>query len=266
MKLCCSSYSYARALAAGRLTHLEWVDLCGRELMLDGVEFVRSHFPRLDTEYVAQLKKLCADRCLTVACLDHDVPFDASDVDRHVASLTNTLEIAAGLGAPLVRIHAGTVAGSPLLAWRELIRGLSACCIQAKQYNITFALQPQAASPVGSPVEVKRAFKECDSAWLRLAATPEMFNGLSKDGWDEALGATVIVGAPMHRLDTFGADEATDYLQVLTSLWQRRYRGFISVVYTGDEDEREAVARGVSWLRGILAKDALKAAATFAGD
>ncbi|MBV8163826.1 MAG: hypothetical protein JOZ91_06120, partial [Candidatus Eremiobacteraeota bacterium] len=84
MKLCCSSYSYARALAAGRLTHLEWVDLCGRELMLDGVEFVRSHFPRLDTEYVAQLKKLCADRCLTVACLDHDVPFDASDVDRHV--------------------------------------------------------------------------------------------------------------------------------------------------------------------------------------
>jgi sugar phosphate isomerase/epimerase len=260
MKLCCSSHSYARTLAAG-LTHLEWVDLCAGELMLDGVEFVRSHFPRLDTEYVAQLKKLCADRSLTVACLDHDVPFDASDVDRHVAMLTNTLEIAAGLGAPLVRIHTGPVAGSPALAWRELVRGLGACCIQAKQYNITFALQPEVGSPVVSPTDVKRAFKECDSAWLRLAATPQMLIGAARDAWDDALSAAVIVIAPMGRLDTFGADETTDFLQVLTALWQRRYRGFLSVAYAGDEDERQAVARAVTWLRGILAKDALKAAA-----
>lgn len=261
MKLCCSSYSYARMLAAGELTHLEWVDLCAGELMLDGVEFVRSHFPRLDTEYVAQLKKLCADRCLTVAGLDHDLPFDASDVDRHIALLTNSLEIAAGLGAPLVRIRAGPVAGSASLAWRELVRGLGACCIQAKQYNITFALHPEHGSPIGSPVDVKRAFKECDSAWLRLAATPLMLNGTERDAWDEALRAAVLVIAPMRRLDTFGADEATDYVQVLTALWQRRYRGFLSLAYAGEEDEREAVVRAVTWLRGILANNALKAAA-----
>jgi sugar phosphate isomerase/epimerase len=261
MKLCCSSHSYARTLAAGELTHLEWVDLCANELMLDGVGFVRSHFPRLDTDYVAQLKKLCLDRCLTIACLDHDLPFDASDVDRHVAMLTNSLEIAAGLGAPLVRIHVGPAAGSSALAWRELIRGLGASCIQAKQYNITFALQPQEGSPVASPTDVKRAFKECDSAWLRLAATPQTLTGAAREAWDDALSAAVIVVAPMQRLDTFGAEEATDYLQVLTALWQRRYRGFLSVEYAGEEDEREAVARAVTWLRGILAKDALKAAA-----
>lgn len=262
MKLSCSSHSYARMLAAGELTHLEWVDLCATELMLDGVEFVRSHFPRLDTEYVAQLKKLCADRCLTVACLDHDMPFDASDVDRHIALLTNSLEIAAGLGAPLVRVHAGPIAGSGALAWRELVRGLGACCIQAKQYNITFALHPEHDSPISSPIDVKRALKECDSAWLRLAATPYMLNGTARDSWDEALSAAVIVVAPMRRLDTFGADEATDYLQVLTALWQRRYRGFVSVAYAGGEDEKDAVVRAITWMRGILNKEALKTAAT----
>ncbi|HEV2037103.1 MAG TPA: sugar phosphate isomerase/epimerase family protein [Candidatus Eremiobacteraceae bacterium] len=262
MKVCCSSRSYARALAAGDLTQLEWVDLCANELMLDGVEFMRSHFPRLDTDYVAQLKKLCVDRWLTVASLHHDTPFEASDIDQHVAKLTNSLEVAAGLGAPIVRLRAGAPEGSPLLAWRELIRGLSAACIQAKQYNITFALEPHPDSLVSSPSDVKRAMKECDSAWLRLALSATMLGTWSRDEWSEALNSSAIVIAPMTQLDTFGADEGIDYLAVLTLLWQRRYRGFLSLEYLGREDEKDAVARAVAWLRGILAKDALKAAAT----
>jgi len=261
VKVCCSSHSYAQTLAAGDLTQLEWVDLCAGELMLDGVEFVRSHFPRLDTEYVAQLKKLCADRCLTVASLHHDSAFDASDVDQHVAKLTNSLEIAAGLGAPLVRLSAAPQTGSPVLAWRELIRGLSAACIQAKQYNITFALEPGELSAISTPADVKRAMKECDSAWLRLAATTTMLAGPSRDGWGEALPTSVIVVAPMARLDTYGADETIDYLGALTVLWQNSYRGFLSLEYRGSEDERDAVPRAVAWLRGILAKDTLKDAA-----
>jgi hypothetical protein len=249
-------------LASGNLTQLEWVDLCANDLMLDGVEFVRSHFPRLDTDYVAQLKKLCADRSLTIASFHHDSPFEASGVDQHIAKLTNSLEVAAGLGAPLVRIRAGQAHDSPVLAWRELIRGLSAACIQAKQYNITFALEPRAQSLVATPTDVRRAMKETDSAWLRLAATASMLGGHTRDEWSEALNSSVIAVAPMAQLDTFGADESIDYLSVLTFLWQRRFRSFLSLEYTGAEDEGDAVARAVAWLRGILAKDALKAAAT----
>jgi sugar phosphate isomerase/epimerase len=262
MKVCCSSHSYARTLAAGDLTQLEWVDLCANELMLDGVEFVRSHFPRLDTDYVAQLKKLCADRCLTVASFHHDTPFEVGDVDQHIAKLTHSLEVAAGLGAPLVRLRAAAAQDSPALAWRELIRGLSAACIQAKQYNITFALEPSLESLVATPTDVKRVIKECDSAWLRLAATAALTCGPARDEWSEALASSVIVVAPMTRLDTFGADEDVDYLAALTFLWQRRYRGFLSLEYRGAQDERDAVARGVAWLRGILAKEGLKLSAT----
>jgi hypothetical protein len=266
MKLCCSSQSYARTLASGELTQLEWVDLCANELMLDGVEFVRSHFPRLDTEYVAQLKKLCADRCLTVASFYHDATLEPSEVDQQVAKLTNSLEIAAGLGAPLVRIRVGPAHDSPVLAWRELIRGLSAACIQAKQYNITFALEPRAHTLVASPNDVKRAMKETDSAWLRLVATADMLSGPIRDEWSEALSSAVVAVAPMTQLDTFGADEGMDYLSILTFLWQRRYRGFLSLIYEGAEDEGDAVGRAVAWLRGILAKDALKAVALQASE
>src|SRR5215471_15285520 len=196
MKLCCSSHSYARVLASGDLTQLEWVDLCANDLMLDGVECVRSHFPRLDTDYVAQLKKLCADRCLTVASLYHDTPFETSDVDQHIAKLTNSLEVAAGLGAPLVRFQVGQAHDSPVVAWRALIRGLSAACIQAKQYNITFALEPRAESLVASPADLKRALKEADSAWLRFAVTAAALDERSRNEWSEALNLAVLAIAP----------------------------------------------------------------------
>lgn len=249
-------------LAARALTQLEWVDLCANELMLDGVEFARSHFPRLDTDHVAQLKKLCADRCLTVASLHHDLPFDPGDVDQEVAKIANSLEVAAGLGAPLVRLTVAAGDGAQAVAWRELVRGLKSACAQAKMYNITFALEPREGSLVASPADAKRAMKECDSAWLRLAPTAAQLGAQSRDAWIEALESAAIVIAPMSRLDTFGADETVDYLAALTLLWQQRYRGFLSLEYRGEEDERDAVARAVAWLRGILAKDALKAAAT----
>jgi len=208
MKLCCSSQSYAHMLASGDLTQLEWVDLCANDLMLDGVEFVRSHFPRLDTEYVAQLKKLCADRALTVASFHHDTPFEPSEIDQHIAKLTNSLEIAAGLGAPVVRIRAGQEQESPVLAWRELIRGLSAACIQAKQYNITFAFEPLAQSLVATPTAVKRPMKETDSARLRLAATASMHGWQPRDAWRVATNSAVFTVAPIAQLETLCADES----------------------------------------------------------
>lgn len=248
-------------MSAGDLTQLEWVDLCANELLVDGVEFSRAHFPRIDEDYVAQLKKLCADRCLTVASLHHETPFDVSDVDQHVEKLSASLDLAAGLGAPLVRLSAPRAGESSPIAWRELIRGLKHGCLHAKFRNITLALEPAAGSLVATPADAKRAMKECDSAWLRLAPSAVTLASGPSEEWNEALEFATIVVARMSRLDTFGADEGVDYIAALSALWQRRFLGFLTLEYRGAEDEGPAVARAVAWLRGILAKDTLKAAA-----
>lgn len=262
MKVCCNSHSYDKMLSAGELTQLEWIDLCANELSLDGIELAAAHFPRLDADYVAQLKKLCADRCLTVAGLQHDTPLDPAGIDDHILALERSLEIARSLGAPLVRFSVAPSLGSPAVAWRELVRGLKTACAGAKQHNVTLALEPRATSAVSSPPEAKRILKECDSAWLRLAPNACGLSAPLRDGWAEALENAVIAVAPMGALDTFGADESIDYIAALTFLWQQRFRGFLTLEYAGVEPERPAVARAVAWLRGILAKDALRAAAT----
>ncbi|MGH8163526.1 MAG: hypothetical protein ACREP1_04245, partial [Rhodanobacteraceae bacterium] len=69
MKLACSSTAFDRELRDGDLTQLEWIDRCARELAADGLVFDVAHFPRTDADYLAQVKKMCADLGLTVAAV-----------------------------------------------------------------------------------------------------------------------------------------------------------------------------------------------------
>lgn len=249
-------------LAAGALTQLEWVDLSAHELMLDGVEFAAAHFPRRDDDYLAQLKKLCVDRCLTVAAYYHDRPFDSSDADNSASELVESISSAAALGAPLVRFAAAAVSGSAGLGWRELVRGLKGACIDAKVRNVPLAIEPRPGTLVATPVDAKRVLKECDSAWLRFALPAGCLAGPQADEWNAALEDAIIVSAPVERLDTFGADEVIDYIAVLTHLWQKHYRGFLSLEYRGAAPETSAVRDSVAWLRSMIAKDTLQSAAS----
>ena len=69
MKLACASSSLHRDIERGELTQLEFFDLCARELACDGVVLDVRHFPRTDDDYLAQVKKMAADRGLTIAAL-----------------------------------------------------------------------------------------------------------------------------------------------------------------------------------------------------
>lgn len=263
MKLCCSSRSHSRLLGTGELTQLEWIDLCAHAWMLDGVDLYATHFPRTDDDYLAQIKKLCVDRCLTIAALGSGVQFGEEHVDEQIEEVKRWTDVAFALGAPLVHFACGAVRGSPGVAWRELIRGLKYVCVHAKARNVTLALRPAQLSLVASPADVKRALKECDSAWLRLALPTPLFASPQSAEWTELLEDAVFVPATATRLDTFGADETIDYLAVLTLLGQRAYRGFVSLEYAGAESEPSAVPRAVAWLREMLSRSVVRAVADF---
>lgn len=225
MKLCCSSHSYARVLQTGALTQLEWIDRCA-EIGVDGVDFGASHFPRTDSDYLAQLKKLCVDRGLTTAAVTLDMPFGGKDIDREASSLEEWIERALSLGAPVLRFACAIPSGSPGVAWRELIRGLKRASIVAKDRNVTLAIQARDATLVGTPAEVKRALKECDSAWLRAAPTLTQV-GSPDDEWIGLVDEAVIV---------LGRGEQGE-LAALAQLSSRRYIGFVSVESSGQDDD-----------------------------
>ena len=207
MKICCCSRSFEGALHSGALTQLEWVDRCA-ELALDGVDFAAAHFPRTDDDYLAQLKKLCADRGLTIAACTADGGFGSGDIDPQIARLNACIDLAAVLGAPLVRFACGAGSGSAGVAWRELIRGLKHVTLHAKERNVTLALQPDATSLVASASDAKRAIKECDSAWLRLALPLDCFAHDAQSEWPALFGDVVLAVAEQSIASTDAARRA----------------------------------------------------------
>jgi sugar phosphate isomerase/epimerase len=238
------------------LTQLEWIDLCANDLTLDGVDLSVEHFPRTDEDYLAQIKKLCTDRCLTVAAVNAGVALGAGDVDAQAQVLEHCIGIARGVGAPLLRVRCGSASASPGLAWRELIRALKAICAHAKLHNITLAVQPGQDTLIDSPAYVRRAFKETDSAWIRLAAYAADLASPAAADWSALLPSAVIAIARFAQLDTGGADQQVDYRHALAALAQAKYRGFVSLEYAGAEPEEAAVPRALSWLRSALLKPA----------
>ena len=229
MQLCCSTSSYQRTIAAGGLTQLEWVDRCAH-LPVDGVEFDARFFPRTDDDYLAQLKKLCADRCLTVASATASVSLGGDDVDSVLETFLPWIDRALALGAPLLRFESGLASGSPGIAWREFVRGLKVACAHAKSRNVTLAVQAGASGAlVASPGEVRRALKECDSAWLRVSMRAADLSGAAAAEWNDLLDETVI------------ATTETGVAEEIAALGRGGYRGFLALCYAGQRDEDEAV-------------------------
>jgi sugar phosphate isomerase/epimerase len=159
MKLGCSSTAFDEQLRSDRLTQLEWLDLCAHELAADGVVFDVRHFPRTDTDYLAQLKKMAADLGLTVAGLRHDGFFGNDEPHMEQA-----VEMAVALGAPLL---CAPLPAETAASWSEVQARLGSGTSIAKRLNVTLALRNAPHTHAATTHDMKRVTKEADSAWLR---------------------------------------------------------------------------------------------------
>lgn len=168
MKLACASSSVHHAIENGDLTQLEFLDVCARALACDGVVFDVRHFPRTDDDYLAQVKKMAADRGLTIAALA-----DAAFFTAGAAHVAEVLADAVALGAPIVAAPLGHETKS---SWTDQLERLNAATSLAKRSNVTLALRNAPQTFAGSTHDCKRVTKETDSAWLRYGPQPQTFD------------------------------------------------------------------------------------------
>jgi hypothetical protein len=171
MKLACASSSLHRDIERGELTQLEFLDLCARELACDGVVLDVRHFPRSDDDYLAQVKKMAADRGITIAALT-DAAFFTATPER----MDEILAWAVTLGAPLV---AAPLAREVDASWSEQLGRLGIATSLAKKRNVTLALRNAPGTFAATTHDCKRTAKEADSAWLRFGPEPARLDAAS---------------------------------------------------------------------------------------
>lgn len=248
MKLAGSSASFDGAIAARGLTQLEWLDLCARDLALDGVVFEARHFPRTDADYLAQLKKMATDLGLTVAALSCDSLLAGAPDTEPPAE--RWLGVASALGAPIALTRTPRSTADDPHAWSALVSAGKAAAGAAKDLNVTIGVRNAGGTLCASGADLRRLAKDIDSSWVRFALDVAALD--PPEPLDAALPKTVVATHDSRSLDPLGADEA-DLGGVLRTLGD--FRGFLVVDFVGAGVESEPLARLFHWARSVLAKE-----------
>jgi L-ribulose-5-phosphate 3-epimerase len=255
MKLGCSSWSFHKAIAAGRLSLTDWLDLCSRELALDGVELLDLHFPTTDAPYLRETKRRCAELYLTIACVSVSNDFGhptASERDRELLRVKRWVDVAHFLGTPVLRVFAGwPLAGQKESLWPSMIRCLRESAEYAQERGVVLGLENHNSGGfVATADDVERALADVGSPWLRLCLDTGDYDDPA--AIQRTVGHAVHVHAKLYELDDRGTDKRLDWPAVIATLRAAGYRGFLSIEYEGSEDAEAAVPRGVSYLRRLF--------------
>ena len=235
MKLACASGALDYSFAGGDLTQLEFLDLCAHELTCDGVVLDVRHFPRTDGDYLAQVKKMSADRGLTVAGLA-DSAFFASDELR----MDRIFETALAVGGPLI---AGELMKESAGSWSEQLVRLNAATSRAKSFNVTLALRNASGTFAAGAHDCKRVTKEADSAWLRFGPHASAFG--SADDASELASNSVLLWS--------GAGDADDRSVAEILRCFPNFRGHLAIDAFGHSCDVAAVRRTLRAWRAALA-------------
>jgi sugar phosphate isomerase/epimerase len=224
MKLACSSTAFDELLRSGELTQLEWIDLCAHELSADGLVLDVRHFPRTDTDYLAQVKKMAVDLGLTVAALRHDGFFDADETH-----IEQAVEMALAVGAPLL---SAPLPPETVMSWSDVQARLGTATSVAKRLNVTLAIRNVPHTYAGTTHDMKRVSKEADSAWLRYGPDFCAFDVGSEP--EEILTKCVIAWYDARQC---GADQVQPTARMLS-----HFRGFLAL----DDAEGRATIESMS--------------------
>lgn len=275
MKLGCSSWSYHALFRSGQIDLLEWLRICAEDLEVDGVELLDLHFRTTDPIYLRDVKKLCTDLQLTISGIA--VSNDFGPDERRAAEIAKVREwcdVAAYLGAPVVRVFAGWVPPQPLephpgvlvtafrrlfgephrntrRLWSDVTWAIRQCADYASERGTTVALQNNRSDGiVGTPYHVEQCLRDVGSPWLRLCLDPADL--ADRLGIEAALSRVVQVHARMQDVAEDGSDPTAHWPELLRMLRLGNYRGFVHIDYEGAEDPTTAVPRAARYLRGLL--------------
>ncbi|HLJ92598.1 MAG TPA: sugar phosphate isomerase/epimerase family protein, partial [Gemmataceae bacterium] len=270
--LCCLSLSFRPEFQARQMSDLSFIDLCSR-LNLDGVDFNLSSLQALEKDHLKKIKKSCLEHGLTIACIGVSNDFGRPPEQQEMVQdqIRQGLDAAQFLGAPVVRLFAGTVRDGDTreAVWKRCVVGLRRAAEYAEKVGVMAALQNHNHKNVTSTgADVVRLLDEVNHAWCsHILDTGQYLGSLGASGAkaddaqrhnvyqsiQQTAARAVLVRAKLYRLRS-GKEEWLDYDRIFKILRSVQFNGFVSLVYEGwsDMDAMHAVPAGVKFLRNYL--------------
>jgi gluconolactonase len=288
MKLSNYALSYASAIKQGQMTLFDFLAIC-RELGLEGASLSLGELSDTKVETLAKVRRAYLDHGLSVSIVAVTTNFGHSDRARHEAQLKEArtaIDVAAFLGAPLIRIFAGSAANAQdqPRAWAQAVAAVRQLCDEGERVGVPLGLQNHNHGALcGTGDDVKRFIQEVNHPNLTYVLDCGQFVGSGgasgKATRGEQVSATAhyesirqtaalarYVRVKFYNPRPDGSDPIVDYARVFEILRSAHYPGFLDIVYephvAGGESIRTAIPKIVGFLRRLMASGAQAAAPT----
>jgi sugar phosphate isomerase/epimerase len=261
IKLSCNLYSFNAPLRSGELTLEQAIDFCA-ELGFEAVDPTGYYFPGHPAPpadaYVHAIKRRAFLNGLGVSGTgvrnDFTVP-DAPARAADVAHVERWVEVAAKLGAPVLRVFDGRAeAKGPsreqMTDW--VVEAFRECAAHGELYGVMIAYQNH-DELLKTAAEVLALRERVASPWFGLNV--DVGSLRTADPYQEIarLAPYACTWQIKERLYRSGQEEKTDLRQVFGILKRAGYRGYAPLETLGPGDAREKVRRFLAEVREALA-------------
>ncbi|MEI6845893.1 MAG: sugar phosphate isomerase/epimerase family protein, partial [Candidatus Firestonebacteria bacterium] len=260
-----SIWSHHNSLLKGKISHTEWLKMCGEELKVDGVELLDFGFQksfknrRIPREpELKKIKKLCADLQLSIYLVSCGNNFGFSDkklLKKEITYVKKWVDVAFYLGAPVLRFFAGRPVPKEKreAGWKSLIYAVRECVKYAEKKGIVFAVENHNHGGfISTSADYFRLKKAVKSPYFKLCLDTGNFVDLYK-----SIGRTLkeapVVHAKLYKVMS-GKEKKLDYEKIFKLLKKNKYNGFLSIEYEGEENEFKAGKNSVKYLKRMIEK------------
>jgi sugar phosphate isomerase/epimerase len=261
IKLSCNLYSFNAPLRSGEMSLEQVVDFCA-ELGFDAVDPTGYYFPGHPEppadEYLHAIELRAFRNGLDISGTgvrnDFTVP-DAAKREADVAHVKRWVEVAAKLGAPVLRVFDGRgEAKGPtrdeMTAW--VVEAFRACAAHGERHGVVIAYQNH-DELLKTADEVLGLRQRVASEWFGLNV--DVGSLRTGDPYEEIsrLAPFACTWQIKERLYRRGKEEKTDLGRVFAILRAAGYRGYAPLETLGPGDPREKVRRFLDEARTALA-------------
>ncbi len=179
MKLSSYSLNYARAIKQGQMDVFRFLATC-RELGLEGASVHLGDLPRTGPDVLARVRRAYLDNFLSVAMFTVSTNY-GRDGDAGLAEggpIREAIRSAAFLGAPLLRVFAGSSGADRAAAWARAVSGVRRTCEEAARVGLPVGLQNHNHGGLcATGADVLRFVKEVDHPNLTVVLDCGQFLG-----------------------------------------------------------------------------------------
>lgn len=260
LKTSLNAYSFNEPLLAGKMTIGDMLDFCA-EAGFEGVDITGYYFtgypkPPAD-DYLFAIKRKALRLGINISGTGVRNDFTIADPAKRTGEVTlvkNWIEVAAKLGAPIIRIFAGNqknegIAKEAVTDW--MLKDIRTCAEYGKQHGVVVAIQNHNdfIQTAGQIVHIVEAI---NSEWLGIMLDTGSFRVLDPYEETAASAKYAVNWQVKEKIFINGAEVDTDLPKLLAIIKASGYRGFLPIETLGAGDPKTKITAMLAKLKQAM--------------